>query len=375
MEKLQLSIATTVGIFASTVAASAQVNICEPLLSQGIYDTQAVMDSSFTISQAKSIVCRDEFETYEGATSNETNIGINVPDYFDGTFGGTTTAENYEYRRLQFCSLDDRGLNAETNSYINLRTINVQLAETYRRCIENVQGAYAYVEPSSDLKKFTIHVKKSGGSLDIVKFTSSPTDIACDAGLQTASQDNPVTVIGSNSFICTRTNASDPIVLSGSTLSDGSLFKRTIEIPGTSASIKNIIDRLASLEGSVTPPGQVAYFTSLDCPRGWGDVPRNWEGRYIVSTVNDAEPRKVVGTALTDGENRATGDHTHRTARAVFTGGDCGSSRDGCAKWGAVHDISRQTVETGGPIIDGVEIRSIAGTNAPYVTLRACIKN
>lgn len=355
----------------SELSAEAQESFCEPLLKDGIYDRSQVMGSSYTLSKMRTIICQSKYSTFQEASASSTDIGISVPDYFDANFGGKTTEENYSTRREQYCNSANSTAISQGSSYFNIATASETVAKAYISCVQNLKKAYGYVEPSSDLKVFTVTFRKPEGVVEISSFKTSESDVKCSDGLLDATPQQPIKVNGSASFICTREDPSAPITLSATTLGDGAMFSGSTELPGTSATIKSILERLASLEGSLTPSGQVGYFTLSKCPMGWERIPKNWEGRYFVSTVNETDPRLVVGVALGVGENRATGDHTHKT-QAAFTGGNCTSA--GCAKWGQTSDIQRNPLVTGGPIIDGVEAKRTPGTNAPYVTLTACIK-
>ncbi|MET0273417.1 MAG: hypothetical protein ABW360_10535 [Phenylobacterium sp.] len=114
------------------------------------------------------------------------------------------------------------------------------------------------------------------------------------------------------------------------------------------------------------PRGMVAFFQLNGCPRGWADAPATWQGRYVVATIGGEAPGQVVGDALASRENRPAGAHTHTTGVA-FTGGNCSDGK--CARWGGNGAIQRNPLRTDGG--DGLK----AGTNAPYVALRACVRN
>ncbi|WP_334161027.1 hypothetical protein [Phenylobacterium sp.] len=121
---------------------------------------------------------------------------------------------------------------------------------------------------------------------------------------------------------------------------------------------------LASDRGGV-PKGMVAFFQLNQCPRGWEDIPPNWQGRYLVATVGAEAPGQVVGEALAPRENRAAGAHTH-AAGTAFVGGNCTDGK--CAGWSET-GIERRPLTTNA----GAGLK--AGTNAPYVALRACVRN
>jgi hypothetical protein len=119
--------------------------------------------------------------------------------------------------------------------------------------------------------------------------------------------------------------------------------------------------------GPASPAGMVAFFQRGSCPSGWTDVSASWHGRYVVIAENSFGT--LVGTPLSAGENRPTGDHGHVTPEA-FYGGNCNS--DMCGTWGGGFRRGPLNVTTTTAKHPGETIRP--GTNAPYVTLRACVK-
>jgi len=114
------------------------------------------------------------------------------------------------------------------------------------------------------------------------------------------------------------------------------------------------------------PRGMVGFFQLNQCPAGWAAIPPNWQGRYLVTTVGADAPGQVVGTALVARENRAAGAHTHKTGKA-FYGGTCTDGK--CAGWAGNGGIARAPLTTD----SGAGLKN--GTNAPYVALRACVRN
>lgn len=94
------------------------------------------------------------------------------------------------------------------------------------------------------------------------------------------------------------------------------------------------------------------------------------EGRYVV--IGDA-PGTTVGTPLANAENRPTGDHTHG-APVSFYGGSCPTNPTGnCVRW-ADAGAGRGPRPTGQVQVLNSGETVQAGTNAPYVQLKACVK-
>jgi hypothetical protein len=117
---------------------------------------------------------------------------------------------------------------------------------------------------------------------------------------------------------------------------------------------------------SPIPTGTIAYFNQEQCPGGWSQA-FELRGRYAVGVGN---PRgnvgKSIGQALEDGENRATGWHTHQY-QDFSVGGDPPppSSIQGG------NSVPRKLISRTSEGPDGGPRR---GTNAPYVLLLACKK-
>src|SRR6187402_3579631 len=61
---------------------------------------------------------------------------------------------------------------------------------------------------------------------------------------------------------------------------------------------------------TAVPKGAISFFAGKKCPSGWKDYSAA-AGRYIVGVPDGGKARTTVGTALSDGENRVVGQHTH----------------------------------------------------------------
>ena len=66
---------------------------------------------------------------------------------------------------------------------------------------------------------------------------------------------------------------------------------------------------LASARGGV-PANAILFTISTSCPTGYTEY-TTLRGRYVVGLVATGTSAATVGTALTDSENRAVGQHTH----------------------------------------------------------------
>jgi hypothetical protein len=63
------------------------------------------------------------------------------------------------------------------------------------------------------------------------------------------------------------------------------------------------------------PSGAILYFNATTCPTGWAEF-TSARGAYIVGRVSGGTLNTLVGTALTNQENR---NHTHTTPQTDFT--------------------------------------------------------
>ncbi len=121
------------------------------------------------------------------------------------------------------------------------------------------------------------------------------------------------------------------------------------------------------------PAGFVGYFNLSSCPSGWSALTAA-QGRYLVGggTVG-----ATVGTALSDQENRAVGQHNH-------TVNDPGHSHPSLSVVNPSGNLTgwyRQDGLSWSPPNNantGISINttgSVAGTNAPYLQLLVCQKS
>jgi hypothetical protein len=138
---------------------------------------------------------------------------------------------------------------------------------------------------------------------------------------------------------------------------------------------------VASARGGV-PTGMVAYFNLGACPSGWTDVSSTYQGLYFTTKFAAQANGTVVGTALTIGESRAVGQHTHAITDtghvhniSVFERDmDFGPGQLGDNIEAGLGDGTEQTASA----VTGITINnagSVAGTNAPYAVWLTCVKN
>lgn len=157
------------------------------------------------------------------------------------------------------------------------------------------------------------------------------------------------------------------------------------------------------------PAGVVMYTTSGSCPTGWAGY--GGSGEYFVAQASGLGD--TYGTALSGGENRATGTHTHTHSESLSVSasshshgvndpghlhggeddygaadlaGEGGSGKVGGGGYGSRtagvdvsgnisidnYDTNVSVTGTSASISDST---GTAGTNAPYIILRACRKS
>lgn len=131
------------------------------------------------------------------------------------------------------------------------------------------------------------------------------------------------------------------------------------------------------------PAGAVSFFDLPNCPEGW-DPYTTGHGRYLVGTPSGGTTGAATGTALTAGENRPVGAHSHgvndpgHTHNAVagntIVAGNVPFVRfqsNGSAAAGSAGTLTTASKTTG---ITVAAAGGVAGTPAPYVQLLVCKK-
>ena len=125
------------------------------------------------------------------------------------------------------------------------------------------------------------------------------------------------------------------------------------------------------------PSGSVSFFNLSSCPTGWSEYTAA-RGRYIVGLPSGGTLAGTVGTALSNLQNRAVGQHTHTVtdpghfhytdvSRQSTIGGTLGNDMD----FAFLDDLT-DTAYTGISIDNAGDV---AGTNAPYIQLLICEKD
>lgn len=125
------------------------------------------------------------------------------------------------------------------------------------------------------------------------------------------------------------------------------------------------------------PSGAVMYFNLVSCPSGWSEL-ISAQGRYIVGIPSGGALSSVVGTALSNLEDRVVGKHTHGITdpgHKHFHSYLSGTGPNG--------DIQFSPSNTNKPYYTGTAVTgitindagSVDGTNAPYIQFLVCQKD
>lgn len=154
-----------------------------------------------------------------------------------------------------------------------------------------------------------------------------------------------------------------------------------------------------------TPSGLLAWTKNGTCPSGWSEYTAA-RGRAVVGMTTGFTLNGTVGTALTNTEARAVGQHTHTATPSITlsnpthdhgitdpghthtvndpgelfansgpSGGAAGTGDTGSATTGITINVSASGAGVTGSATTTVNNEgTTAGTNAPYVQLMLCQK-
>jgi hypothetical protein len=131
-------------------------------------------------------------------------------------------------------------------------------------------------------------------------------------------------------------------------------------------------------QDAIAPAGAVMFFDLPSCPAGWSEFTQA-RGRYVVGLTAGGTLRGTSGTPLNDQEARPVGEHSHsgmfNHVHAINVVVGTGTAVSGVL-FGS--GANAAFVQTAAPVPDTFftnNAGSVAGTNAPYVQLRACRKS
>jgi hypothetical protein len=132
---------------------------------------------------------------------------------------------------------------------------------------------------------------------------------------------------------------------------------------------------------AVAPAGAVMFFDLASCPSGWSEYTTG-RGRYLVGKPAGGSLGTSIGIALSNNENRPTGQHTHAVIDPGHTH-DVGYDTEMLANFGNTVGGTKLVGGTNSgseltsKVTTGITIAPaglVPATNAPYVQLTVCRK-
>ena len=144
-----------------------------------------------------------------------------------------------------------------------------------------------------------------------------------------------------------------------------------------SATVAARRDHAHAMVDTPFPSGMLAWHKTA-CPTGWSEVTAA-RGRYIVGTPSGGTDEAVVGTALTNSEDRAVGQHTHTVTDPghAHDKGATNAANPG-ASYAAAGSNNNNGTLNGDTDTTGITLAnagSVASTNAPYIQYTLCEKD
>ena len=149
----------------------------------------------------------------------------------------------------------------------------------------------------------------------------------------------------------------------------------------------NGIDALNGSSEDSLPLNTIIFYNGTSCPQGFSELTAA-RGRYIVGLPSGGTLNATVGTALSDSENRAVGEHNHditdpghahrpqarnnANSPPTVTYGTQQLGFSGSGGTGGDTQADTDTRTTGVTINNA---GSVAGTNAPYIQYLVCVKD
>ncbi len=132
-------------------------------------------------------------------------------------------------------------------------------------------------------------------------------------------------------------------------------------------------------QDAIAPAGAVMFFNLASCPSGWTEL-TSARGRYLVGRPSGGALAGTQGTALTNLENRAVGQHNHAVtdpghqhntaAQGVLNNNGTGATVLDIVLGPTSNSVVHSA--TTGITVNGAG--SVSGTNAPYLQLTVCSK-
>lgn len=128
----------------------------------------------------------------------------------------------------------------------------------------------------------------------------------------------------------------------------------------------------ASFVGGV-PSNAVIFYNGAACPSGWTEL-TSARGRYLVGLPSGGTLAGTAGTALSDLENRPTGQHNHTATTSItYYTQSAGGSHTAFSEAGFYDSTASGSIASATTTVNNSS--GVAGTNAPFLQLLVCQKS
>lgn len=234
---------------------------CANLMKFGVYDKYRTFTTESQYKQIKEFFLNNTFSSKQQAQDKAAELGLNIDGVLGLSFGGTSSASNFEqWRQLVVNSSYQEAISAGLSATA-IETISGKMTELVGRCLSQT-GVHTYVIPAADNQNFTV----------TVDFVSSSSEHPYTTGTLTltpssvASQCSPGNILGQ----------SMQIGLQGVSLSCRRLATDTVTV------LVNAQDggtRTFTYDAYVVPPPSIQFGASRN-PINRGDTSTlSWEVR------------------------------------------------------------------------------------------------
>jgi hypothetical protein len=149
-----------ISAFLFTIAASAYAQTaadCANLMKFGIYDKFRTFATESHYRQVQEFFQNNSFHSRQEAESKASDLGLDIKDVLNLSFGSTTSSSSYDVWQQQllqtsFLVAESSGLSASS-----IETISGKITQLVGQCL-NQKGLHAYIIPATDNQNFTLTV-------------------------------------------------------------------------------------------------------------------------------------------------------------------------------------------------------------------------
>lgn len=348
-------------------------------------------DIETRFNEFQNIIRDQRYSEFTSASQSRLDANMSISGYVDGVLGRQSDSSTWGANRQDFLnrrwavgsfsrdsvSMIERTSESAVRAVVDCARVSAERAR---------QGFFGVLASVSDRRdQFTIQLERvqRGGALqpvDIRSIGPQGFGLRCDDDWHTATPSAPRSYNGLSLLLNYSKEsgiAMDVTVVTSA--GDVGPF-RVVSLTDDVAEMRRFVAAAENAARNAIPRGTISFFNLQGCPDGWRAF-TDARGRYLVGVPQGGNLGSLVGEALTDRENRATGAHSHisvasgvprfdpmMTGRGGFAGGDgISGSNPPFPTGGALQD---QAV---GPNA-GLRGRDVPGTNAPYVQLLTCEK-